>query len=102
MEPDNLFDNSTIQIQPAADVKQTLAKSFEALLVSSAQLKSALKLRGDSGQEIEGKIKFKRSQEQTEIGKLNIELSKILEAKRINSERHKLSVSGPALRKHTQ
>jgi len=86
VEPDNLFDDSTIQIQPAADVKQTLAKSFEALLVSSAQLKSALKLRGDSDQEIEGKFKFKRSQEQTEIGKLNIELSKILEAKRINSE----------------
>ena len=97
VEPDNLFDNSTIQIQPADDVKQALAKSFEALLVSVAQLKNALKLRGHSDKEIEEKIKFNRSQEQVEIGKLNIELSKILEAKRINSDRRKLSVSGPAL-----
>ena len=60
-------------------------------------MKYALKLQGDSEKDIETKIQFKRSAEQLEVGKINIDLSKILEAKRISSERSKLSTSSPAL-----
>ena len=97
VDPDDLFESSAIQIQPAHIVKQALADSFRSLLERLAELKYALKMRGDTDSAIEAKINFNRSNEQKEIGKINIDLSKILEAKKINLERTKLSASGPAL-----
>ena len=58
INPDDLFDNSTVQIQPADSVKQALAESFRVLLEKTAELKYAMKLRGDSEKDIEAKIKF--------------------------------------------
>ena len=97
IDPDDLFENSIIQIQPADTIKQALAESFHGLLEKTAELKYALKLKGESEKDIQDKINFNRSTEQIEVGKINIDLSKILEAKRINLERKKLSTFIPAL-----
>ena len=97
LDPDELFDNSNVQIQPADTVKQALANSFHALLERAAEYRYALKMQGDSDKDIETKICFSRSNEQKEVGRINIDLSKILEAKKINLERSKLSATGPVL-----
>ena len=57
-----------LKIQPADTVKKALAESFRILLERIAELKYALKSKGDSQEDIEAKINFKRSAEQMEVG----------------------------------
>ena len=93
IELEDLLDSSVVHIQPADSVKESLNKDFEGLAVRASDLTSALETRGDNPTDVAPKVKFDYSEELKEVGKLNLDLNKILEAKKINSDKIKSSSS---------
>ena len=97
LEPDDIFESSLVQIQPADSAKESLSKDFRNLVSSASELKAAMEARGDEVTAIEQQLKFDRSEELRRVGKINIDLNTILEAKKINSEKNKSTFSNPVL-----
>ena len=97
LTPDDIFESSLVQIQPADSAKESLSKDFKEVATSANELRSAMEARGDEATVIGQKIKFDRTEELNKVGKINIDLNKILEAKKINFEKNKSGFSNPVL-----
>ena len=95
LSPDDIFESSLVQLQPADSAKESLSKEFANLTTSASELKSAMEARGDEATVIGQKLKFNRTEELKKVGMINIDLDKILEAKKINSEKNKSGFSNP-------
>ena len=85
----DMFDSAEIKIQPASDTKQSLTNAFDALAVKAAELISALETRGDTVNDIEGKVKFMHSQENKAVNSIIVQLNKIIAAQKHASDANK-------------
>ena len=97
LEADEILENSTVQIQPAEAMKETISKDFQTLATNAADLRIAMEARGDDTNAIEKKLKFIHSDEHKKMGKINIDLQKIIEAKKIYTEKNKSIMPNPVL-----
>ena len=61
LTPDDIFESSLVQIQPADSAKESLSKDFKEVATSANELRSAMEARGDEATVIGQKIKFDRT-----------------------------------------
>ena len=88
LNPEEICESAIVQMQPAEKTKDDLKKRYDEVVVSTSELKDALKARGDNEDTINQRIKFDRLEEMEKVENINVELEKIVTVQKLNSSKN--------------
>ena len=91
LNSDEICEAVNVQVQPAEKSKDKLKKHYDEVVVTTNELKDALRVRGDDEDTIKQRVKFDRLEEMEKFGNINVDLEKIVTVQKLNSSKNMTS-----------